>query len=133
MIPEPFPNIKPNPTSQKAGVPIQKSIRFFIKIFPVFFALVNPASHMENPACIKKTKAAPNNTYIVFTELYMITTPPTFSIYFTLNSRSPYVGNGQYFFAVTVSASSQTILSSCILVNTVSLSSQACSSISSAS
>jgi hypothetical protein len=45
---EPFPNISPNPTSQNAGVPMQKSIRFFIRIFPVFFALVNPPAKLYN-------------------------------------------------------------------------------------
>jgi organic radical activating enzyme len=40
-------------------VPIQKSIRFFMMMFPVFFALVNPASTMANPACIQNTRAAP--------------------------------------------------------------------------
>ena len=59
----------PNPKSQKQGVPMQKSIRFFIKILPVFFARVNPASHMEKPACIKNTSAAPSSTQIVLTAL----------------------------------------------------------------
>ena len=49
----------PNPTSQKQGVPMQKSIIFFIRMFPVFFALVSPASQSENPACMKNTKNAP--------------------------------------------------------------------------
>ena len=52
------PNIMPNPTNQNAGVPIQKSIKFFIRILPVFLALVNPASQSEKPACIKNTNAA---------------------------------------------------------------------------
>ena len=45
-------------------VPIQKSIKFFIKIFPVFFALVNPASTIANPACIQNTSAAPIKNHI---------------------------------------------------------------------
>ena len=53
------------------GVPMQKSIRFFIKILPVFLARVNPASHMAKPACMKKTSAAPNSTQIVFTDEYI--------------------------------------------------------------
>ena len=52
MAPVP-PNIRPKPTSQKQGVPIQKSIMFFIKILPVFLALVRPASQRANPACMK--------------------------------------------------------------------------------
>ena len=38
---------------------MQKSIRFFIMIFPAFFALVNPVSTIAKPACIQKTRAAP--------------------------------------------------------------------------
>ena len=59
----------PKPMSQKQGVPMQKSIRFFIRILPVFLARVNPASHMEKPACIKNTSAAPSSTQMVFTAL----------------------------------------------------------------
>ena len=40
-------------------VPIQKSIRFFIIILPVFLALVKPASTIAKPACMKNTSAAP--------------------------------------------------------------------------
>ena len=68
----PLPNIMPKPTSQNSGVPMQKSIRFFIRMFPAFFARVNPASHMANPACIKKAKAAPKSTQMVLTALYDI-------------------------------------------------------------
>ena len=41
---------------------MQKSIMFFIKMFPVFFARVKPASQSANPACIKKTNAAQIST-----------------------------------------------------------------------
>ena len=51
--PRPPLNIKPKPMSQKQGVPMQKSIIFFIRMLPVFFALVRPASQSANPACIK--------------------------------------------------------------------------------
>ena len=64
----PVPNMMPKPKSQKMGVPIQKSMRFFIRILEVFLARVNPASHIAKPACIKKTSAAPSNTQIVFTD-----------------------------------------------------------------
>ena len=65
--PLPAPNIRPKPTSQKTGVPIQKSIRFFIIMLPAFLARVKPVSTIANPACIKKTSAAPTSTHIVFT------------------------------------------------------------------
>ena len=54
------------------GVPMQKSIRFFIRMLPVFLARVKPASHMAKPACMKKTSAAPNRTQMVLTELNSI-------------------------------------------------------------
>ena len=38
---------------------MQKSIRFFMMMFPAFFARVKPVSTMANPACIRKTSAAP--------------------------------------------------------------------------
>jgi hypothetical protein len=41
------------PISQKHGVPIQKSIMFFMRMLPVFLALVRPASQSANPACMK--------------------------------------------------------------------------------
>ena len=69
----PAPNMMPKPNSQYRGVPIQKSIRFFIRMLPVFLARVKPASHMANPACMKKTSAAPSNTQIVFAGEYIIT------------------------------------------------------------
>ena len=53
------PSNKLNPIRINVTVPIQKSIRFFIMIFPAFFALVNPVSTIAKPACIQKTRAAP--------------------------------------------------------------------------
>ena len=38
---------------------MQKSIRFFIMMLPVFFARVKPASTIAKPACIQNTSAAP--------------------------------------------------------------------------
>ena len=43
--------------------------RFFIKMFPVFFALVKPASHIAKPACIQNTKAAPIKNHTLKTSL----------------------------------------------------------------
>ena len=68
--------MSPKPTSQKAGVPMQKSMRFFMRMLPVFFARVKPASHMEKPACMKKTSAAPNSTQMVLTDEYVMTIIP---------------------------------------------------------
>ena len=53
------PSKSEKPIRMNITVPIQKSIRFFIMIFPAFFALVKPVSTMANPACIQNTNAAP--------------------------------------------------------------------------
>ena len=53
------PSISEAPQINHMTVPMQKSIRFFIIMLPAFFALVKPASHMANPACIQNTSAAP--------------------------------------------------------------------------
>ena len=37
----------------------------------MFLLLVKPASHMANPACMKKTSAAPRSTQMVLTDEYM--------------------------------------------------------------
>ena len=59
---------------------MQKSIRFFIRILPVFLALVKPASHMEKPACMKNTSAAPSSTHRVLMPEY-ISIPPLFAAF----------------------------------------------------
>ena len=43
-------NMMPKPTSQKHGVPMQKSIMFFIRMLPVFFA--GQASFAQSKACL---------------------------------------------------------------------------------
>ena len=58
----------PNPIIQNTKVPRQKSITFFITIFPEFFALVSPAYTIVNPGCIKNTSTAPKSTQIVSTD-----------------------------------------------------------------
>ena len=68
-------NITPKPTSQKQGVPIQKSIIFFIRILPVFLARVRPASHKAKPACMKNTMNAATNVQVTSAELYIRITP----------------------------------------------------------
>ena len=65
------PNIRPKPTIQKQGVPIQKSIIFFMRILPVFLARVSPASHKAKPACMKKTMNAATSVQVTSAELYM--------------------------------------------------------------
>lgn len=62
------PNIKENPRIQNTALPRLKSIRFFMMIFPAFFALVKPVSTMANPACMKNTNTEPNNTHKVSTD-----------------------------------------------------------------
>ena len=56
-------------------VPMQKSIRFFMMMLPVFFRRVKPASTIAKPACIQNTSAAPirNQTLktIVFASIEM--------------------------------------------------------------
>ncbi len=54
---------------------MQKSMRFFIRILPVFLARVKPASHMAKPACIRKTRAAPSRTQMVLTDEYIVLPP----------------------------------------------------------
>ena len=51
--------------AQTTRVPTAKSIRFFMMIFPAFFARVKPVSTMANPACMKKTSTAPSSTQMV--------------------------------------------------------------------
>ena len=53
------PRSRPKPIRMNITVPIQKSIRFFIRMLPVFLARVNPVSTIAKPACIQKTNAAP--------------------------------------------------------------------------
>ena len=59
------PNISANPMIKKKIEPSTKSIIFFIRMFPEFFALVNPVSTMANPACIKYTRKAPTMVHTI--------------------------------------------------------------------
>ena len=54
---------------------MQKSIRFFMRMLPVFLARVKPASHMAKPACMRKTMAAPTRTQMVLTDEYIVFPP----------------------------------------------------------
>jgi hypothetical protein len=58
----------PNPKNQYKIVPIEKSIMFFMMMFPAFFARVNPVSTIANPACIKNTSAAATKTQMVLAD-----------------------------------------------------------------
>ena len=49
------PYIRPQPIAQYRMAPAEKSIRFFMMMFPAFLARVRPVSTMANPACIKNT------------------------------------------------------------------------------
>ena len=63
------PRNSPKPIRINVTVPIQKSIRFFIRIFPEFFALAKPVSTIAKPACIQNTNAAPARNHIPKTKL----------------------------------------------------------------
>jgi len=65
------PNMRPKPSIQNATLPRQKSIRFFIMMFPAFFARVKPVSTIANPACMKNTSTVPNKTQSVSTDTYI--------------------------------------------------------------
>ena len=43
----------------------------FIRMLPVFFARVRPASHKAKPACIKYTRNAATSTQMTVDELYI--------------------------------------------------------------
>ena len=65
------PSRNEKPIKMNITVPIQKSIRFFIRIFPAFLALVKPVSTMAKPACIQNTNAAPIRNHTPYTSLLM--------------------------------------------------------------
>ena len=64
------------PISMNIGVPIQKSMRFFIIMFPAFFARVKPVSTIAKPHCIKNTRAAPIKNHTPQIESASIKLPP---------------------------------------------------------
>jgi hypothetical protein len=57
------PNIRPKPMAQKARVPMEKSMRFFIMMLMAFLARVKPVSTMAKPACMKNTRAAATSVH----------------------------------------------------------------------
>jgi hypothetical protein len=60
--------MKPQPIAQKTREPMQKSIRFFMRIFVEFFARVRPVSTKANPACMKNTRAPVMTNQIISIE-----------------------------------------------------------------
>ena len=58
------------------GVPMQKSIRFFMMMFPAFFARVKPVSTIANPHCMKNTSAAPIRYHTPQTESILQSSEP---------------------------------------------------------
>ena len=51
--------------AQNTSDPIEKSIRFFIRMLAAFLARVRPVSSIAKPACIRKTRTAANNIQTV--------------------------------------------------------------------
>ena len=74
--PASLPQSNAYPTNKNATVPKQKSIKFFIMMFPAFFARVNPASTIAKPACMKNTNAAPIKYQIANISLSIFSFPP---------------------------------------------------------
>ena len=63
------PYMTANPIRKKQMEPMTKSIRFFIRIFPAFLALVNPVSSMAKPACMKKIRIVPTMVHTTFNSI----------------------------------------------------------------
>ena len=55
----------PKPTAQKSNEPSEKSSKFFIRMFAVFFVRVKPASTRANPGCMKNTNMAASSIHTV--------------------------------------------------------------------
>jgi len=60
------PNISPKPTRKNAIEPMEKSIRFFIRMLTAFFALVKPHSTIAKPGCMKNTRNAATHVHTIF-------------------------------------------------------------------
>ena len=73
------PSKSENPMMMNTTVPIQKSIRFFMMMFPAFLALVNPVSTIAKPACIQNTNAAPIRNHTAKIAELSIIIPPSSS------------------------------------------------------
>ena len=57
-IPSAAPNMRPKPIAQNARAPMEKSIRFFMRMLTAFLARVKPHSTRAKPACMKNTRKA---------------------------------------------------------------------------
>ena len=67
---------------------MQKSIRFFMMMFPAFLARVKPVSTIAKPHCMKNTRAAPIKNQTLHTSDIFFP-PKIIFFYFTLNNKSP--------------------------------------------
>src|SRR5690554_7275210 len=56
--------------NQNNMVPIEKSIRFLVRMLAVFLERENPASTIANPACINITKKVAVSTHILLIEMF---------------------------------------------------------------
>ena len=72
------------PMANHITVPMQKSIRFFMMMFPVFLARVKPASTIAKPACIQKTRAAPIRNHTPQTSAFRESNACDTSMFFSL-------------------------------------------------
>jgi hypothetical protein len=73
------PNISPQPRSRNPSPETAKTIKFFDKIFTVFFDLANPDSRDANPKFIKNTNIVASNTHRVSIAIsILIINPPHF-------------------------------------------------------
>ena len=79
------PISKPKPMRIKVTVPMQKSIRFFMMMLPVFLARVKPASTMAKPACIQNTSAAPIKNHTANSCSFVICVTSSLIVSFMLN------------------------------------------------
>ena len=62
------PKSRLKPTIQKARVPREKFMKFFMTILPAFLPRVRPASSMAKPGCMKKTRTAAMRIHKVSTD-----------------------------------------------------------------
>ena len=51
--------------AQNDSMPMEKSMRFFIRMLAAFLARVRPVSSIAKPACIRKTRTAASSVHTV--------------------------------------------------------------------
>jgi hypothetical protein len=72
----PSPNMIAYPKRKNPSDAMQKSRKFFVRMLLAFFALINPASTIPNPACMKKTRVAAKSTHTVSSPLAIVCSRP---------------------------------------------------------